>query len=106
MQSISKKFAYASLWYAASLLAACGASTTGLPASSAWAPSTSQQVLPLNGGDLLYLSSYAESAVKTYNWPGLEQIQTLKGFTQEEGLCTDKKGNVFVANLGANNIVE
>ena len=106
MQSISKKFAYASLWCGASLLAGCGATTAGLPASSAWAPSTSRHVLPLNGGDLLYLSSYAESAVKAYDWPGLKQSQTLKGFTQEEGLCTDKKGNVFVANLAANNIVE
>ena len=60
----------------------------------------------MNGGDLLYLTSYAESTVKTYDWPGLGHRQTLKGFTQEEGLCTDKKGNVFVANLGGNNIVE
>jgi hypothetical protein len=60
----------------------------------------------LNGGDLLYLTSYAESAVKTYDWPGLEQSQKLKGFTHELGLCTDKKGNVFVANTNANNVVE
>ncbi|HEX3368629.1 MAG TPA: hypothetical protein VHS56_03555 [Candidatus Cybelea sp.] len=70
------------------------------------APSTSQNVLPLNGGDLLYLTSYAESAVRTYDWPILERRQTLKGLTHEEGLCADTKGNVFVANTNAHNIVE
>lgn len=91
---------------AASLLAGCGASTAGLPASSARAPSTSQDVLPLNGGDLLYITSYGQSVVKTYDWPGLEHSQTLKGFTQESGLCTDKQGNVFVANTAEDDILE
>jgi hypothetical protein len=60
----------------------------------------------LNGGDLLYITSYGQSVVKTYDWPGLGKSQTLKGFTYEEGLCADKKGNVFVANTNADDVLE
>jgi hypothetical protein len=103
---------------AASLLAGCGTTTGGGPSGgSTWAlpPASQTGAAALDAGvagrdagsgDLLYLTSYAESAVKTYDWPGIKQSQTLKGFTQEEGLCADKKGNVFVTNNAANNIVE
>ena len=52
------------------------------------------------------IRSYGQSAVKTYDWPGLEHSQTLKGFTQESGLCTEKKGDVFVANTAVDDILE
>ena len=119
MQTISKiSTTGAVLCCAASLLAGCGTTTGGGPSGgSTWAlPPASQTGAAareagvagrdIGGGDLLYLTSYAESKVKTYDWPRLEQSQTLKGFTQEEGLCSDKKGNVFVANTNADNIEE
>jgi hypothetical protein len=101
----------ATLCCAASLAAGCAATTTsGAPGSSSWAlPPASQAGLvstDAGGGDLLYLTSYAQSAVKTYDWPGLAREQTLKGFTHEEGLCADAKGDVFVANTNADNIEE
>jgi hypothetical protein len=59
--------------------------------------------------DLLYVSS----SLGTSNWvvlaltyPQGKLVGTLTGFTQPKGICTDKKGNVFVANSGQQNIIE
>lgn len=57
-------------------------------------------------GDLLYISNYLSEAVKNYAWPKLTHNQTLRGFTHQDGLCTDAHGDVFVANTNANNILE
>jgi hypothetical protein len=62
--------------------------------------------LPEGGGDLLYVSSYTSSAVKSYTWPKLTHIGTLRHFTEQDGLCADAKGDIFVVNTNANNIVE
>jgi hypothetical protein len=67
---------------------------------------TSEVRLDANDNDLLYISNYSTSAVKVYSWPDLTQEQTLRGFTQQDGLCTDPKGDVFVANTNAYNILK
>lgn len=95
---------------AVALLAGCGAANTaGAPGATSLAlpPAWQDGVTPSGGGtDLLYVTSYAESAVKTYDWSDLKREQTLKGFTNEDGLCSDAKGNVFVANTNADDILE
>ncbi len=55
---------------------------------------------------MLYVTSYGVSTVNTYDWPSLKREQTLKGFTHEEGLCADSKGDIFVANTTADTIEE
>jgi hypothetical protein len=67
---------------------------------------TAEVRLDSNANDLLYISNYSTSAVKVYGWPDLTQEQTLRGFTHQDGLCTDSKGDVFVANTNAYNVLE
>lgn len=98
------------LYLSALFVAGCSAGTAVPQSSTSWAqPAASQLrvVHPDAGGHaLLYVTSYVKSAVKTYDWPSLKPEQTLKGFTHEDGLCSDAKGNVFVANTNGNDIVE
>ncbi|HLY01894.1 MAG TPA: hypothetical protein VKR56_05285 [Candidatus Cybelea sp.] len=104
MPPIPKLFAaWASLCCAASLLVGCTNSIAGGPPVAAGLDAPG---LNAGAGALLYLTSYGQSTVKTYDWPGLQHERTLKGFTHEEGLCADSKGDVFVANTNVDNIEE
>lgn len=109
----------AALCFAVVLTAGCSsASSNGLGSSSGALPPTLQTAaLPralqtagpgpnAGGKDLLYITDYGTSNVKVYDWPSLRPVQTLNGFTNEDGLCVDANGNVFVANTNAKNIVE
>jgi hypothetical protein len=110
LPSISKVFAYASLCFAALSATGCSTASTNNPGipSAALPPTIQSAVLGRNASssDLLYITNYGTSTVKAYYWPSLKSVQTLKGFNRELGLCTDKNGNVFIANTNANDIVE
>jgi hypothetical protein len=56
--------------------------------------------------DLLYVSDTVTSDVYVFSYPKGKLLQTLTGFTDPAGECVDKKGDVFVANTGENNVVE
>jgi|SRR5580698_3641482 DNA-binding beta-propeller fold protein YncE len=59
------------------------------------------------GDDLLYVSQYASSGiVNVFSYPGLTFEGELTGLNKPHGLCADKAGHVFVADFGAENIVE
>src|SRR6202042_651602 len=58
-----------------------------------------------SGGDLVYISSYA-NAVYVYSYPAGPLVGTLTGFNNPIGLCSDAKGNVWVTNASGGNIVE
>jgi hypothetical protein len=49
-------------------------------------------------GDLMYVSSYPDDAVYVYTYPALKKAGKLTYLSYPDGLCTDKKGNVFVVN--------
>jgi hypothetical protein len=56
--------------------------------------------------DLLYVSAISTSSVYVYSYPKGELVGTLTGFDMPQGLCSDTKGNVFVANYRATNLIE
>jgi len=48
--------------------------------------------------DLLYISNYDANDVLVYSYPEDKLVGTLTGFHFPEGLCVDKKGDVWVVN--------
>ena len=100
------------LTYAFSLVG-CGATSMPIGGSS---PTESlntlggerPEFLNANGQnkELLYISNYYSSTVAVYSWPELHNNQNLGGFVNQIGLCVDKRGDVYVANTNANDIVE
>jgi hypothetical protein len=48
--------------------------------------------------DLLYISNYYAFDVLVYSYPEDKLVGTLTGFHAPEGLCVDKKGDVWVVN--------
>jgi hypothetical protein len=89
---------------AGALLTSCGSVAHVL--QTPLVPQSLANTRSAQSGDLLYISNYVSEAVKLYAWPKLTHINTLRGFTHQDGLCTDANGDVFVANTNANNILE
>jgi hypothetical protein len=58
--------------------------------------------------DLLYVSDQgtSENNVDVFSFPAGQLVGTLTGFDVPSGLCTDTKGNVFVTDTRADEIVE
>ncbi|HEY2473780.1 MAG TPA: hypothetical protein VGI19_03170 [Candidatus Cybelea sp.] len=88
------------LWVAAFALAACGApqlpKSVGLagysvPGGAAWMEPKAA------GEDLLYVSDQS-GPVYVFSYPGGELVGTLTGFLAPGGLCSNKTGDVFVAD--------
>jgi hypothetical protein len=105
-----------SIGAAAALLSGCGGSQPSVSAPGAMPQNRASATHAGHGGswmlpeakseDLLYISSYTNSTVKTYDWPNIKREQILRGFTNQNGLCVDGKGEVFVANTNAKNILK
>jgi NHL repeat len=55
---------------------------------------------------LLYVSDIGAEDVDVLSYPGGKQVGTLTGFNEPAGICTDRKGDVFIADGGNNSIVE
>lgn len=49
--------------------------------------------------DLLYVSDQRFSDVYIFSYPAAKLVGTLTGFNLPEGLCSDKRGDVFVTDL-------
>ncbi|MFY9666233.1 MAG: hypothetical protein WAL67_00700 [Candidatus Cybelea sp.] len=99
----------------AAVLAGCG----GASLSGASAPSDSQPAshgqIAIRGSwmtpqakkqSLIYVSSVLTNDVYVYSYSAQKLVGTLTGFTTPYGLCSDKSGNVWVANDGASQMVE
>ncbi len=59
--------------------------------------------------DLLYVSSFQNDSVIVYSYPQGALVGTLTGFAEPDGVCTDKKGNVWIVNnedVGGEDAVE
>jgi hypothetical protein len=50
---------------------------------------------------LLYVSNYTENSVSVYSYPQGKLVGTLTGFAAPDGICADKKGNVWIVNNAA-----
>jgi hypothetical protein len=59
-----------------------------------------------NSGALLYVSDSGTYDVYVYSYPAGVRVGKLTGFTEPQGLCVDKTGNVWVSNTGASNMLE
>jgi hypothetical protein len=57
-------------------------------------------------GDLLYVSDAESGDVTVYAYPKGTLMGTLRGFTDPQGECSDKRGNVWIVNTGTGNVIE
>jgi DNA-binding beta-propeller fold protein YncE len=57
-------------------------------------------------GALLYVSDIGAEDVDIFTYPTGKLVGTLTGFQEPNGLCADKKGDVFVTDAGAHQILE
>ncbi len=91
---------------AAALLAGCGGSQPSIgapgalplsPAIGQYADGSGSWMLPeAKGEDLLYVSNVY--TVTVYSYPRGRHVGTLRGFYRPIGECSDKAGDVFIAN--------
>ncbi len=70
------------------------------PASSSWISPQAKKK------SLLYVSSVLTGDVYIYSYSTLQLVGTLTGFETPYGLCSDKKGHVWIVNDGASQLVE
>jgi hypothetical protein len=63
------------------------------------APSAKKQTL-------LYVSNLGSGSVTVYAYPSAKQVGTLTGFDDPTGECSDKAGDVFIADFDASKILE
>jgi hypothetical protein len=111
---------------AAAVMSSCGSSGSPLlfaPPATGWSSPAQGSVATSNGNltarsdqsgswmapdakeqDLLYVSN--ATTVTVYSYPQGKLEGTLKGFYRTEGECVDKKGDVFITNLGTGQIFE
>ena len=55
---------------------------------------------------LLYVSDYDESVLNVYSYPKLKMVGQITGLSNPDGVCSDKKGNIWVDNNTGANLVE
>jgi hypothetical protein len=55
---------------------------------------------------LLYISDYDAGVVYAYSYPKLKQVGMITGLEGPDGICNDKKGNIWVDNNEASEMVE
>ncbi len=77
-----------------------------VPQSAAPAAASAAAHPDLRKGALLYVSNNAAAAVFVYSYPKGKFIGRLTGFTAPAGECVDGKGDVWVTDAGASQIVE
>ena len=97
---------------ALALLADCSSGTSSItPLGSSVARSSragSWMSRDAQSQNLLYVSIQGFNDVYVYSYlpSALDLVGKLTGFSDPNGLCVDKAGNVYVANAGAKNILE
>jgi hypothetical protein len=105
-----KRVRYASLtlaFAATIVLNGCGGrgfEAQSLPAGATGAAQRLSWMSPAAGNNLLYVSDYQD--VLVYDYGTDKQVGKLDYFTHAAGSCTDAKGDVFVTNDGAADVLE
>ena len=83
------------------LLAGCGGSQPPLGAPGAMPQNAAAATLTSSRGNLLYVSTTPNyHDVYVYTYPGGNFIQTLTGFRDPGGLCSDRAGDVWITDDG------
>jgi hypothetical protein len=100
----AKRFVIASRALAVSAGLLCGA-CSGDPNGTPSVMFQSESREP-RSEDLLYVSSYAGRTVQVFDYPTLTSVQTLTGFLDPAGLCTDPAGDVYVTDGYDYDIIE
>jgi len=59
-----------------------------------------------SNSNLLYVSDIGAETVDVFTYPKGKLVGTLTGFTEPNGECVDKTGNVFITNTYASTILE
>jgi hypothetical protein len=59
-----------------------------------------------SSGPLLYVSDIGAETVDVFSYPAGKPVGTLKGFEEPNGLCSDAKGDVFVTDAYAGEVLE
>lgn len=107
---------------AGATLAACSSAQTPLPTPGVIPPSaagsTATPAVQSSSGEswmapvaasahkLLYISDPGTNAVAVYDFGTGRQVGELTGFNNPAGQCVDKAGDVWIANAGAQSLVE
>ncbi len=90
---------------AVAVLAACsGASSPTPPLSSSGPPSFA--LPPAKGTTLMYVSNANNGTVSVFTYPAGTPVQTLTGFEEPYGLCSDKAGDVWIVDDETSKITE
>jgi hypothetical protein len=55
---------------------------------------------------LLYVSDYDESVLDVYSYPKLKMVGQVTGLSNPDGVCNDKKGNIWVDNNTGQSLAE
>jgi DNA-binding beta-propeller fold protein YncE len=111
MSNYSNRFTLLSLALTTVAITACGGGSASLPATSLQAMQlpdrTGSWIAPnAASGDLLYVTDLNKNAVFIYSYPAAKLVGMLKGFSAPHGDCTDKRGDVYVADGKAQQILE
>jgi hypothetical protein len=61
---------------------------------------------PETSQSLLYISDEGTFDVYVYSFPALKRVGTLTGFSQPQGDCVDRNGNVWIASTQVHQILE
>jgi|SRR5579862_2660943 len=104
--------------------AACIALLTGCGSSRQWAPAATEVASPqaasvvqsgtsgvswmakgLTSQDLLYVSN-GNGTVNVYNYSDGSVVGVLTKFTQPQGMCSDRSGDVYITDFKANKVYE
>ncbi len=91
---------------AAAFLAGCGlpaqlgSPPLGARAAASWMSADAKTQ------DLLYISDVGTNEVYVYSYPKGRRVGTLQGFSSPVRVCSDRAGDVFVTNTGAQQILE
>jgi hypothetical protein len=94
---------------AASVLTACGAGSASPPIAPTVQRATWMSPAAQKQPSLLYVSNAGTQTVTVYTYldgAGLLLVGTLTGFTRPSGMCTDKAGDVWIADAGARTLFE
>lgn len=92
-------------------LGGCGvpqamASPPGASATAAHASGRSWMLGQAKNHKLLYISDPSSNSVYVYIYPGGRLVGTLTGFNEPWGMCSDASGNVFIADVWNDRLVE
>jgi hypothetical protein len=113
MQILKSAFSSLGLVSTIGLLAGCDSNGAALPSSQS--RPAARAVADRRGSwmaedaksqDLLYVADLGTDHVNVYSYPGGRPKGVLKGFSAVHHECVDAAGNVFIANGGANELLE